>query len=50
MKKRGRKAGHRKQPKKGLTPTEALVVKLMLDDMKKRWADLLARNKWRAGK
>lgn len=32
---------------KQLTPAEALVVKLMLADMKKRWAELLARNKWR---
>jgi hypothetical protein len=35
---------------KQLTPLEAKVVQLMLADMKQRWADLLARNKWRAGK
>ena len=35
---------------KQLTPMEALVVKLMLKDMKDRWADLLARNKWRLTK
>lgn len=39
-----------KPGKKQLTPMEALVVKLMLKDMKERWADLLARNKWRATK
>ena len=34
-------------PKRGLTPTEAKMVKLMLQDMKDRWAALLSLNKWK---
>ena len=44
--KRGQ-CGKNALPKRGLTPTEAKMVQLMLADMKKRWAELLARNKWR---
>ena len=47
--KRGQ-CGKNALPKRGLTPTEAKMVKLMLQDMKDRWAALLSLNKWKTQK
>ncbi len=47
--KRGQ-CGKNALPKRGLTPTEAYFVKLMLQDMKDRWAALLSKNKWKPQK
>jgi hypothetical protein len=48
--KRGKCGKGKPFKKQGLTPTEAHFVKLMLQDMKDRWAALLSKNKWKPQK